>query len=133
MFRKVIVACFAAAVFASPAGAGGWGKYGHHGGHYYGGGVHFKHHSHGDAALYVVGGLIGGLLLGHLLSQPRYRTPYPQVTYSRVDPQFTHCRETTGTAYRGGRKALFGGTLCYDRAGRSYIVNESVRFIGYVE
>ncbi len=132
MFRKVIVAFFAAAVFASPAVAGGWGKYGHHGG-YYGGGVHYRHHSHGDAALYVVGGLVGGLLLGHLLTRPRYRAPYPQVTYTRVEPQFTHCRETTGTGYRGGRKALFGGTLCYDQARRAHIVNESVRFIGYVE
>lgn len=112
-----------------PAAAGGWR--GHHGGHH--GHFKFHGHGHGDGAAFLVGGLIGGLILGHLLTRPAYYEPAPRVVYSPPPLDFTNCVETTGTGFRDGRRTLYSGVLCTDRYGRSYIRNDSIRFLGYLD
>jgi hypothetical protein len=53
-------------------GGHGYG-YGHHGyKSHYGYGVHYRHHGHGDAAGYLVLGLIGGAILTTILTQSQY-------------------------------------------------------------
>lgn len=133
------VAGLALALAASSAAAGGW--YGHHHGwhgHYgYGASYHkhgYRHHRgrRGDSAAYLVGGLIGGIIIGSLLTQSSHAAPPRTVVYQPATPVFTHCLPTTGTDWHQGRQALYRGTMCYDPQGRSYILSNSVRFVGYV-
>ncbi len=114
---------------ALPALAGGYGYgYGYRqGNHFKGYGGHRRHgyrygfHGHGGA---LVGVLLGGVLLGHLLSQP--------APYVPPAPALGGCRPTTGTAYLNGRLAQYGGTMCYDRFGAPYVIPGSEYFIGYL-
>ena len=53
-----------------------------------------------------------------------YAAPPPRARYD--------CKPTTGTGWAGGRPALYGGTFCYDRNGRGYVVGGSEYFIGYL-
>lgn len=135
--RKLIGALIGAALLASaPASMAHGGYRSFHGG--YG---HYHGH-HGDAGAWLVGGLIGGLILGDWLSRPRYGyydypgyyyPPGPAVVvYQPATPAFTHCLPTTGEGWVNGRRALYSGTMCYDVYGRSYILNNSVRFRGYL-
>ena len=128
--RRTIAALAAAALLtaATPALAGGTHyRYGHHHGH---------HHGHG---LIIVGALAGGLLLGHLLTRPAYYPPRPvyyqprPVYVAPPAPAITHCRPTTGTSITpDGRRAEYGGTMCYDTYGRAHILPQSVHFRGYL-
>jgi len=137
-------------------------RYGHsgyygYGGHYYnyrpyyryGYGSHYKYRRHGygrvgihgDAAV-VVGVLAGAVVLGALLSQPRpvyarpvYARPAPvraAVLRSPSGAALGNCVETLGTGTWNGRPARFAGTRCTDPAGRGYVVNDSVRFLMYL-
>ncbi len=120
--RKLIAALAASALLlaATPAVAGGYG-YG------YGG------HGHNDYGYYVLGGLVGGLLLGNLIAQASTPRPYYQQYYQPApQPSLHGCRPTTGTGYVNGRLAQFGGTMCYDAYGNGYILNGSRYFIGYL-
>ncbi len=157
--KKLVAALAAAALLlttaAPPAFAGyryqqrGFGHgYSNYGGHYYkyrpyyryGYGHRYKrrHHGynygyyygHGDAAV-VLGVLAGAVVLGALLAQPSPApayAPYPV----RRQPALGNCLATTGTGTWYGRPARFTGTMCYDPAGRAYILPGSERFIGYL-
>lgn len=94
--------------------------------HWHGGYYHF----HGDAAV-VVGALAGGLVLGTLLSRPALPPP-PPVLRSPTGAPLGGCLQTTGTGTWYGRPALFTGTMCYDPAGRAYVIPGSERFAGYL-
>ena len=119
--RRIIAALAASALLlgTTPAMAGGYGHYGHY--------RHHGHHGHGAA--YLVGGLLGGLVLGSLLT--RAATPPPSY-YAPPQPALGGCRPTTGTGYLNGRPAQFGGTMCYDAYGNAYIVRGSEHFLGYL-
>ena len=127
--RRAIALAVAAAVLAvsAPAMAGkskhyyGRYHYGHHGYH--------RHH-HNNDAYWIGAALIGGLVLGHLLT--RAAEPPPRRYVRRVRPVLGDCRPTTGVGYRNGRKAEFGGTICYDSVRRGYITPGSVYFIRYL-
>ena len=158
MTMKKLIAVLAAAALlvtaaAPPAFAGTRYKhsgYQGHGGHYYkyrpyhryGYGRHYKYrrhgyghigfHGHGDAAV-VLGVLAGAVVLGALLSQPRPAPAYaPAVPRSPSGAPLGNCLATTGTGTWNGRPARFAGSLCTDPAGRSYVVNDSVRFLMYL-
>lgn len=120
--RRLIATAAAAVLLtaASPALAGGYHGHRHHHGHHHGG--------HG---YYVLGALLAGLVIGDLIA--RASTP-PVVRYVQAPgPRLGRCRATTGTARVKGRLARFGGTICYDAAGRAYILNDSRYFIGYLQ
>ncbi len=120
------------------------GYYGH-GGHYYQYRPYYRHgygyghigfYGHGDAAV-VVGVLAGAVVLGALLSQPRpvYARPVyagPPVLRSPSGAALGNCVQTMGTGTWNGRPARFAGTRCTDPAGQSYVVNDSVRFLMYL-
>ncbi len=152
--KKLIAVLAAAALLvsaAAPSAFAGtryrhYGYYGH-GGHYYnyrpyyryGYGRHYGYrrygyghsgfYGHGDAAV-VLGVLAGAVVLGALLSQPRPAPAYaPAVPRSPSGASLGNCLATTGTGTWSGRPARFAGTLCTDPAGRSYVVNDSVRFL----
>ena len=146
---------------AAPAFAGtryknhGFGHgYSYYGGHYYkyrpyyryGYGRHYGYrrhgyghigfYGHGDAAV-VLGVLAGAVVLGALLSPPRpvFARPAfarPAVLHSPSGAALGNCAQTMGTGTWNGRPARFAGTLCTDPAGRSYVVNDSVRFLMYL-
>ncbi len=158
MTKKKLIAVLAAAALlvsaaAPPAFAGTryrhYGYYGH-GGHYYnyrpyyryGYGHHYRYrrhgyghigfYGHGDAAV-VLGVLAGAVVLGALLSQPRPAPAYaPAVPRSPSGAPLGNCLATTGTGTWNGRPARFAGTLCTDPAGQAYVVNDSVRFLMYL-
>ena len=130
---------------ATVARAGGY-KHGHHG---YGihGGYNYGHYGyrryryrghHGYHDYYGVAAVVvGGLLIAHLLSRPSYRSPPRQTTstITRVTPVpagLGNCKPTTGVRAMNGRRALLSGTWCSDRQGRGYILNDSVRFLQYL-
>jgi hypothetical protein len=119
--RQIIAALAASALLlgATPAMAGGYGHYGHRG-----------HGHHNNEAAYLVGGLLGGLLLGSLVA--RASAPPPPRYYAPPQPALRGCRPTTGTGYLNGRPAEFGGTMCYDAYGNAYILRGSEHFIGYL-
>ena len=150
--RKLITAVLVATLLASGAAApvlAGTG-YRHHGngyGHsYYGGnyfkhrpygGYRYRHHGHGghyyfdgDAAV-VLGVLAGAVVLGALLSQPPPPVRAP-VLRSPSGAPLGGCLRTTGTGAWYGRPARFSGTMCYDPAGRAYVIRGSERFVGYL-
>ncbi len=160
MTKKKLIAVLAAAALlvsaaAPPVFAGT--RYGHsgyygHGGHYYnyrpyyryGYGRHYGYRRHGyghvgihgDAAV-VVGVLAGAVVLGALLSQPRpvYARPAPAraaVLRSPSGAALGNCVETLGTGTWNGRPARFAGTRCTDAAGQAYVIDDSVRFLMYL-
>ncbi len=159
--KKLIAVLAAAALLVSAAAPSAFAgtRYKHHGfghgysyygGHYYqyrpyyryGYGHRYKYrrhgyghngfHGHGDAAV-VLGVLAGAVVLGALLSQPRPAPAYaPAVPRSPSGAALGNCAQTTGTATWNGRPARFAGTLCSAPAGRSYVVNDSVRFLMYL-
>ncbi len=161
MTMKKLIAVLAAAALlvsaaAPPVFAGtrykhrGFGQgYSHYGGHYYkyrpyyryGYGHRYKYrrhgyghtgfYGHGDAAV-VLGVLAGAVVLGALLSQPRPVSARPAVLRSPSGAALGNCLATTGTGIWNGRPARFAGTLCTDPAGRGYVVNDSVRFLMYL-
>lgn len=154
--RKLIAALAAAAMLLATlpayAGGGAWryghGYSGHHGGytvfrysghrHYgyrpYRGHGHYRYryygrHHDGDVVVALLGGLLGGVVIGSVLSQPRYAPP----PAAYLPPRFTHCVPTTGVRILNGREALYGGTMCYDRNGTGFIQNDSVHFLYYLD
>ena len=147
--KKVVALLIAAALLAGsavPVAADGRGYrhhgykhgYGYYGGHHkhtrhhygYRHHRHYRHdrHGHHNHGAVIVGALAGGIVLGHLLSRPAYVAPAPVA----AQPAFRNCVATTGTGSWYGRPALFGGTMCYDAGGTSYILNDSVRFLHYL-
>jgi hypothetical protein len=86
---------------------------------------------HGDGAV-VFGALAGAVVLGALLSQPRPAPAQPAVLRSPSGAALGNCVQTMGTGTWNGRPARFAGTLCTDPAGRGYVVNDSVRFLMYL-
>jgi len=151
--RKLITALaistLLASGIASPVLAGG--SHRHHGGgygHSYYAGHNFKHrpyygyryrnrgHRHGghyyfsgDGAV-VLGVLAGALVLGALLSRPA--PPRRPVLRSPAGAPLGGCLRTTGTGTWYGRPARFSGTMCYDPAGRAYVLPGSERFVSYL-
>lgn len=111
----------------SAAQAGGY--YRHHYGH--------RHHHHGGGhGALVVGALVGGLVLGHLLSRPpapRYQAYAAAPRVYGPPPGLGDCQPTTGTAYYNGRLAQYGGTICYDAAGNGFVLTDSTYFMGYID
>ncbi len=155
---KRLLAVFIALVLlstATPALAG----HRHHRGH------------HGGNGAAVAGVLIGGVLLGHLLTRPTYGSyhrpyyrpyyrpyhrpyyrPYHRpyyrsyyrpyywptyppaaVAYTPTQPVLSNCQPTTGTSIVNGRTARYAGTMCTNPAGQGYILDGSVRFLGYLQ
>ncbi len=121
--RQIIAALAAAALLlgATQAQAGGYGRHGHR---------HHGHGHHNDEAVYLIGGLVGGLVLGSLLT--RASTPPPPRYTVPTQPALGGCRPVTGTGYLNGYPARFSGTMCYDRYGNAYILSGSERFLGYL-
>ncbi len=78
-----------------------------------------------DGGHLALGGFLGGVVLGTVLSQPR-------PVYVAPQPAYRNCRTTTGTGYLNGRPAVFGGTWCTDRYGNSFVLPESRHFIRYL-
>jgi hypothetical protein len=76
--------------------------------------------------------LAGAVVLGALLSQPRPAFAGPAVLRSPSGAALGNCVQTTGTGTWNGRPARFAGTLCSDPAGQAYVVNDSVRFLMYL-
>jgi hypothetical protein len=66
------------------------------GGYYYGHGGH--HYGHGDDALFAAGIIGGAILLGSLLSPPRYYAP--PVYYPRVPINYRPAPAYARTCYR---------------------------------
>ncbi len=156
--RKLITVVLAAALLVSsavsPVLAGSGHR--HHGsgyghsygaGHYYGHrpyyGYRYRHYNrhrgrnhgghsyfHGDAAV-VLGVLAGAVVLGALLSRPA-PPARPPVLRSPSGAPLGGCLRTTGTGAWNGRPAQFTGTMCYDPAGRAYVLPGSERFVGYL-
>ncbi len=93
-----------------------------HGGYYY---------FHGDGAV-VLGALAGAVVLGTLLSRPAPAPSRPPVLRSPTGAPLGGCLQTTGTGAWHGRPAQFSGTMCYDPAGRAYVLPGSERFVGYL-
>ncbi len=91
-----------------------------HGGHYY---------FDGDGAV-VLGVLAGAVILGALLSRPA--PARPPILRSPTGAPLGGCLRTTGTGTWNGRPAQFSGTMCYDPAGRAYVLPGSERFVGYL-
>jgi len=115
------------------------GRYGHQykrhrrGGYYYGSGHGgYYGHKHHDYGYYALGALAGGIVIGSLLSQPRYAYPTPTYAYHSPQPILGNCVQTTGTRVEYGRLAEYGGTMCYDRYNRPHVLENSVRFIRYL-
>ena len=127
--RRLIAALSAAAFLLASAPAWADGYRGHR---YYGHG-HYRGHHHGHGAAVVVGAVVGGLVLWHLLARPVYAAP----TYYAPPPPprlvLGNCQATTGTGYAYGRPALYGGTMCFDQYGRGNITPGSAYFIRYLD
>jgi hypothetical protein len=147
--RRIIAAMATVALLASsvPAYAGGYGgkhrgtysvpgkHYGYkrHGGNYYKYGGHYGHkRKHHDYGYYALGALVGGIVIGSLLSQSRYAYSTPTYAYNNPQPILGNCVQTTGTRVEYGRLAEYGGTMCYDRYNRPHVLENSVRFVRYL-
>ncbi len=156
--RKLITTVMVAALLASGAAptalAGGGQRHSgiRHGSTYYAGsyfkhrpyyGNRYRHHYrhryrhggyyyfHGDGAV-VLGVLAGAVVLGALLSQPAPAPARAPVLRSPTGAPLGGCLRTTGTGAWNGRPAQFTGTMCYDPAGRAYVLPGSERFVGYL-
>ncbi len=151
--RRIIAALAGVALLASsvPAYAGGHGgkhrgaysmsgkHYGYkrhrRGGYYYRygyGGYYGYKRKHYDYGYYALGALAGGIVIGSLLSRPRYAYSTPTYAYHSPPPKLGNCVQTTGTRVEYGRLAEYGGTMCYDRYNRPYVLENSVRFIRFL-
>lgn len=118
----------------------GW--YRHHGVSAHGHG-HFKHrgarhhrHHHGGSDVAVGAAIVlGGLLVGALLARSWADPPpaYPVASPVTRSPVLGNCKPTTGRQLINGRWALLRGTWCTDQYGRGYILNDSVRFVRYLD
>ncbi|MDP6705154.1 MAG: hypothetical protein QF893_02330 [Alphaproteobacteria bacterium] len=145
---------------AAPATAGGYKHrgHGHHGfgygyGHRYGhrrrhhgyrfrhhgyphghrSGVHFGYHGHGGGAVAGALAVLGGLLVLDVLSRPPAYAP-PRYAPAAAEPlRLGNCKPTTGERIIDGRRALMHGTWCTDQYGRGHILNDSVRFAGFLD
>jgi len=134
---------------AMPALADGYGHghrgygygYGYSHGYGYGHGYGYRHghygyrryHGYGGGYGYAIAGaLVGGAIVGSLLTQPTYYAP-PRPIYVPAPPVLGNFLATTGIGYVGGRQARFGGTMCFDQYGRGYIMPGSQYFIGYLQ
>ncbi len=100
---------------------------------------HYGHrHRHGAAYYFsgdgavVLGVLAGAVVLGALLSRPAPVPARAAVLRSPTGAPLGGCLRTTGTGTWYGRPARFSGTLCYDPAGRAYVLPGSERFVGYL-
>ena len=93
-----------------------------HGGYYY-----FR----GDGAV-VLGALAGAVVLGTLLSRPAPAPFRPPVLRSPTGAPLGGCITTTRTGTWYGRPAQFSRTMCYDPAGRAYVLPDSEQFAGYL-
>ena len=147
LITSVLVAALLAGGTVAPVLADGGHR--HHGsgyGHSYYGGSYFKHRPHhgyrrghhrhrggyhisGDGAV-VLGILAGTVILGSLLSRPT--STRPPTLRSPTGAPLGNCLATTGTGTWNGRPARFSGTMCYDPAGRAYVLPGSERFVGYL-
>ncbi len=117
------------------------GRYSHQykrhrrGGYYYGyghRGYYGYKRKHYDYGYYALGAFAGGIVIGSLLTQPRYAYTTPTYVYNSPQPKLGNCVQTTGTRVEYGRLAEYGGTMCYDRYNRPYVLENSVRFIRYL-
>ena len=156
--RKFITALMVAALLASGAAApvlagsghrqhGIWSGHSYYAGYYskhrpYYGNRYRHHYRHryrhggyyyfnGDAAV-VLGVLAGAVVLGSLLSRPAPAPARAPVLRSPTGAPLGGCLRTTGTGTWYGRPAQFSGTMCYDPAGRAYVIPGSERFVGYL-
>ena len=139
------IAALSLALLSAPALAGkfshGYGHRAHHGHHYaapfafslgkfFGGiyrhGQHYGYGKHGVRRHYRHG--------GH-----GYVKPYAGRGYAKPHHKgagYAHrdrCQQTSKTGYHHGRKAQIGGTMCYDRHGRWYIVPGSRYVMHYYD
>jgi len=138
--RRIIAALAGVALLASsvPAYAGGHG--GKDRGAYSMSGKHYGYKRHGGSyyrhggyyGYYALGALAGGIVIGSLLSRPRYAYPTTTYAYHSPQPKLGNCVQTTGTRVEYGRLAEYGGTMCYDRYNRPQVLESSVRFIRYL-
>jgi hypothetical protein len=130
-----------------PAMAGGYtgGHYGHGWGHSR---RHFGHfgyrrgHRPGLRLSYRgqfagLAAVVGGLVILDLLTRPPIAAlPRAAVQPAAAPPgrplRLGNCKPTTGERMVDGRRALMRGTWCSDRHGRGYILNDSVRFVRYL-
>ncbi len=142
--RRIIAALASVALLASsvPAYAGGHG--GKHRGAYSMSGKHYGYKRHrrggyyygygygGYYGYYALGALAGGIVIGSHLSQPRYACSTPAYAYHSPQPKLGNCVPTTGSRVEYGRLAEYGGTMCYDRYNRPHVLENSVRFIRYL-
>ncbi len=78
----------------------------------------------------VLGVLARAVVLGALLSRPA--PARPPVLRSPTGAPLGGCLRTTGAGTWYGRPAQFTGTMCYDPAGRAYVLPGSERFVGYL-
>ncbi len=115
--KRTIVAILASVMLLGAAPALAHGPHGH--GH---------HHGHGAA---IAGALVGGVVLGHMLTPPP-PPPYPYPYPYPPPPALGNCQPTTGVGILNGRRAQFGGTMCYDAFGNGYVLPQSQRFIRYL-
>ncbi len=76
--------------------------------------------------------LAGAVVLGSLLSRPAPAPTRPSVLRSPAGAPLGGCITTTGTGTWYGRPAQFSGTMCYDPAGRAYVLPNSKQFVGYL-
>ncbi len=150
--RMLITAVTVAVLLASTAAApvlagGGHGRHGIWYGSTYNSGYYSKHRSSygyryrrhgrggyyyyddGDAAV-VLGVLAGAVVLGALLSRPA--PARPATLRGATGAPLGGCLQTTGTGTWYGRPARFSGTMCYDPAGRAYVIPGSARFVAYL-
>ncbi len=142
--RRIIAALAGVALLASsvPAYAGGHG--GKHRGAYSMSGKHYGYKRHrrggndysyghrGYYGYYALGALAGGILIGSLLSRPRYAYSTTTYAYHSPQPKLGNCVRTTGTRVEYGRLAEYGGTMCYDRYNRPHVLESSIRFIRFL-
>ncbi len=108
-----------------------FGHFGYRRGHHPGLRLSYQGHYAGLAA--VVGGLV---ILDLLIRPARRRATQPAIQPNAAPPgrplRLGNCKPTTGERMVDGRRALMRGTWCSDRHGRGYILNDSVRFVRYL-
>jgi hypothetical protein len=76
-------------------------------------------------------GYIGGRRLFSAYHESLQVT-HPPVLRGPTGAPLGGCLPTTGAGIWYGRLAQFSGTMCYDPAGRAYVLPGSERFVGYL-